>query len=246
MQRLPSVFWRSQLTHLIRCYSSTDAQIEEKYFFKQPLDRTAAQLMQKHESDIIYSSYVENIKKPLRYTHRLILRNLCEHEKKRKQYEEAIRKPFSLALKYTKNSLKQPAGETKEQEVQENEISETSNDINLDNERDMSRDVIMNEQKMTIFRELSRRQRELEGMEPKYPAKWMQDYETYEENDDDELLPESEYGTPDPSVPISNIPCHGCGAPLQCADTSIPGYLPSELMRNQKDSMLRVSFFNNK
>lgn len=43
----------------------------------------------------------------------------------------------------------------------------------------------------------------------------------------------------DPRVPISKIPCHGCGAMLQCADTSIPGYLPSELMRGHETSVLK-------
>lgn len=31
---------------------------------------------------------------------------------------------------------------------------------------------------------------------------------------------------------------------LQCADGSLPGYLPSELMKGQDDSILRVSQIN--
>lgn len=44
----------------------------------------------------------------------------------------------------------------------------------------------------------------------------------------------------DPSVPVSKVPCHGCGSLLQCADTSLPGYLPSELMRDHEKSVLKV------
>lgn len=45
----------------------------------------------------------------------------------------------------------------------------------------------------------------------------------------------------DPTIPVSKVPCYGCGGPLQCIEPSLPGYLPSELIRNQPDSVLRVS-----
>lgn len=48
----------------------------------------------------------------------------------------------------------------------------------------------------------------------------------------------------DPTMPITNVPCHGCGALLQCVDTGLPGYLPSELIRYQSDAMLRVINYN--
>ena len=35
-------------------------------------------------------------------------------------------------------------------------------------------------------------------------------------------------GTPDPSVPVSDVPCSGCGANLHCQDPILPGYIPSE------------------
>ncbi len=43
------------------------------------------------------------------------------------------------------------------------------------------------------------------------------------------LSDEIEYGSPDPSIPMSKIPCGGCGAMLHCQSPSIPGYLPSEI-----------------
>ncbi|XP_002731875.2 nitric oxide-associated protein 1-like [Saccoglossus kowalevskii] len=36
------------------------------------------------------------------------------------------------------------------------------------------------------------------------------------------------YGTPDPSIASSMMPCAGCGATLHCHDIAKPGYLPSE------------------
>lgn len=238
MQRLTSFIRRPHLSKIIRKYSS-EAEIEQKFYLKQPLDPIAAELMNKHEPDIIYSSYVENNKRPLQYRHRVIVHNLCERAKQRHRYEEAMRKPFSLALRYVSNTLEQPP---KAKEFKKEEISpKSSSELNLNNERDLTRNIITNEQKLTIFRELNRRRRELEESEQKYPEKWMQDYETFDENDEEDLVPDSQFGTPDPSIPITNIPCHGCGARLQCADTSLSGYLPSELIRNQKESVLRVS-----
>lgn len=62
---------------------------------------------------------------------------------------------------------------------------------------------------------------------------WMSDYECYEERnlEEENSIPSwtSEYGTPDPSIHISNVACGGCGALLHCQNSSIPGYLPSEL-----------------
>lgn len=47
------------------------------------------------------------------------------------------------------------------------------------------------------------------------------------------------YGTPDPSVPMSNIPCHGCGALLHCQDPGVSGYVPSQKFLSIPDSKLK-------
>lgn len=38
-------------------------------------------------------------------------------------------------------------------------------------------------------------------------------------------------GTPDPTVPISDIPCPGCGAMLQCQKSRKPGFIASEVSK---------------
>ena len=38
-----------------------------------------------------------------------------------------------------------------------------------------------------------------------------------------------DYGTPNPSVPVSQVACGGCGAHLHCQSPSLPGYLPQEI-----------------
>lgn len=75
-------------------------------------------------------------------------------------------------------------------------------------------------------------------------GKWMNDYEMYTEESADACPEEVEiwrrnYGTEDRSVPVSRVPCGGCGALLHCQDHSIPGYLPSEIFKNCSSDDLR-------
>lgn len=66
---------------------------------------------------------------------------------------------------------------------------------------------------------------------------WMDDYESFK-GLNDEI--KSKFGTADPTVPVSKVACFGCGANLHCADSSLPGYLPSELFCGQSDDYLKV------
>lgn len=47
------------------------------------------------------------------------------------------------------------------------------------------------------------------------PKNWLKDYELYDESEE-ELS--SQYGTPDIYYPVTNVPCHGCGALLHCKE----------------------------
>ena len=49
------------------------------------------------------------------------------------------------------------------------------------------------------------------------------------------------HGTPDPSIPMSDVPCSGCGAVLHCQDPIIPGYLPSEKFKCLTREDMRMS-----
>ena len=44
-----------------------------------------------------------------------------------------------------------------------------------------------------------------------------------------ELYWRRSYGSANPSISPSRVPCHGCGAFLHCNDPGLPGYIPSEL-----------------
>ena len=49
------------------------------------------------------------------------------------------------------------------------------------------------------------------------------------------------FGSPDPSIPMSEVPCAGCGANLHCQDPAIPGYLPSQKYTSIPVNKLRTA-----
>lgn len=122
-----------------------------------------------------------------------------------------------------------------------------------------SRNTYFQQTKLNIFDKMKKAREDIKTV-PKqtFPTDWMVDYETFDEED---YADDSQFGTPgnfaisnesdlsvsdicidipDPTIPISNVPCYGCGSNLQCADHTLPGYLPSELMRGQHEAILRV------
>ncbi|PAA83054.1 hypothetical protein BOX15_Mlig017225g2, partial [Macrostomum lignano] len=40
----------------------------------------------------------------------------------------------------------------------------------------------------------------------------------------------TKHGSEDPTVPVTRYPCHGCGAPLQCANIAFAGFVPAETL----------------
>lgn len=87
------------------------------------------------------------------------------------------------------------------------------------------------------------RQRPRRGVISKNP----QEYETFTSKGSDQPEQDLEademfrYGTPDPSIPPSYVPCGGCGAHLHCQDSKFPGFVPSEIFsrHHKRDKRLR-------
>lgn len=185
---------RANFSHRIR-YFSSEIDIEAKYFQKGPLDPEAVDLVKSYNDKIVYSSYVERNKRPMRFAEKMMTKKMCEKEKRRAAYREAMRRPFSLALKHTADVL-----ETSVFQEPKNELPKpnenTDENMDLSGERDINRNIIMNESKLEIFREMNRRRNELENIQPKYPTKWMSDYETYDEKEDEDEFSDAQFGTP--------------------------------------------------
>ena len=47
------------------------------------------------------------------------------------------------------------------------------------------------------------------------------------------------YGSSDSSIPVSKIPCSGCGAHLHCQDSKLPGFVSCEIFNGKKIKELR-------
>jgi GTP-binding protein EngB required for normal cell division len=47
------------------------------------------------------------------------------------------------------------------------------------------------------------------------------------------------YGSSDSSIPVSKIPCSGCGAHLHCQDSKLPGFISYEIFNGKKFKELR-------
>ncbi|XP_055905118.1 nitric oxide-associated protein 1 [Eupeodes corollae] len=87
--------------------------------------------------------------------------------------------------------------------------------------------------------DLENRHEALREQQNQPPLKWMNDYEFYGSTIDENGEADSKYGTPDPSIPASKIPCNGCGAHLHCSNIVTPGYIPSEIFKGRTKTELQ-------
>ncbi len=214
---------RHRLIHTSQCVNTNDPDI----LLAKPIDPQSQQLYDRHKSSILYSSFYEQHKLNLGYVKTKILTRILQ-DRQRQLAEENVRvRPFSIALKYWDESktdfddkniteMNPNASQWKTDII--NEISDSKRKVELPSELRLSQSAFADEQKPFV-------------------NDWMNDYDIF---DDSESDTHSQFGTPDPSVPVSKVPCYGCGALLQCADSSLPGYLPSELFKGKKDEVLKV------
>ncbi|KAM8713830.1 hypothetical protein ACLKA7_014057 [Drosophila subpalustris] len=75
-------------------------------------------------------------------------------------------------------------------------------------------------------------ERQMKPDDVSYPYNWMEDYEFYAGGNETGII-DSKHGTPDATVVPSTVPCNGCGAHLHCANSSMPGYIPSEIFKGR-------------
>lgn len=182
-------------------------------------------LLDSEASAILYSSYVDDLTPSWRQTSQQERRK--SREQSAQMHADAKVRPFSLALQHMQGDQQQPPPHGQPTVVECRPPVDAGDD-----------DVNVMSPMLGTAASIDKRA-------------WMHDYESYkqsndaeEENsgsdDDGESAADVIYGTPDASVPVSKIPCHGCGAPLQCAEPSLPGYLPSEIFAGQNEEYLKV------
>lgn len=184
--------------------------------------------LEEFEPKIYYSSFIELQKLTIGYNSK----SATLPKLKRKQEKELLKKesisPLPVYLKYlTENENPIQKNERSEENVEENITFPYNNaTINLNEIEEVSSNgIVHNDNSNQIDEEIKSRYR------IKNDQFWMTDYENYDDNDKSNI-PDQNYGTADPTCLISSVPCGGCGALLHCRDSSIPGYVPSEIYRN--------------
>lgn len=199
-------------------------------------------LLQQYKDKITFSSYLEHEKLELGHFKYYIKTIAKAKREKDKELEQKSLPPLPLSLKYyvekerllnneptvvaeTRKVFKLPFANTPQVEINQDDI-EISKQTSVKTESDEFDRSSIN--------------------------KWMTNYEHFddthlfnniEEASDDEVDDNTwckNYGTPDPTVPISQVPCGGCGALLHCNEPAIPGYLPSELFKEREFEELKT------
>lgn len=190
-------------------------------------------LLETYKDKIKFNSYLEREKLQLGY-YKYYVKSLKRAEQiKAKQFEKKSLPPLPIALKYYVNVDKLPQNNSKANDSRQESAFQLpfANSTNI---------------KITpINEDTSQKNSELQSeFNRSNIDKWMTNYEhfddtklsAFEDREDQETFEQEwckNYGTPDPVVEISQVPCGGCGALLHCNDPAIPGYLPSEIFKGR-------------
>lgn len=217
----------SRIIHTSRCIRGIDPDI----LGQNALDSKAQQLYDRHKCAILYSSFVESKKLNLGYVKTKILTQKLKTKQEKLSVENVRVKPFSLALKYWDES----------KENFDEKIITEQNPNNTQLKTDLIDKALESKIKKELFREMQHSEALVSDQDEQKPFTnyWMNDYDIF---DDSESDTHSQFGTPDPTVPVSKIPCYGCGSLLHCADSTLPGYIPSELFKGKKPEVLKVTY----
>lgn len=209
----------SRLIHTSQCVHTLDPNL----LVEKALDPRTQQLYDRHKSAILYSSFIESRKLNLGYTKTKILTQILKGKQEKLAAANVRVRPHSLALKYWDES---------KEEFDDKIITEAS-----PNDTQWKSDLIDDIAAKKLRYGHSQSQMNDEDKERPFVNYWMNDYDIFDDSISDS---HSQFGTPDPTVPVSTVPCYGCGSLLQCADSTLPGYLPSELFKGKSPQVLKV------
>ena len=224
----------------VRSITSTETEESVKNHDK---NKEFPQLLQKYKDKITFNSYLEHDKLKLGYYR---YHKKTEKEAKLKLGKELKEKslpPLPISLQYfvDKDRLLQDEEVTviTEPDKEFQLPFGSSSKIDYDDSKVVSSKQATNTD-ITTEQEFDRSN----------INKWMTNYEYFDDTKitseelEDRAETENEwlnrYGTPDPTVGVSRVPCGGCGALLHCSDPAIPGYLPSEIFKHREVEELKA------
>ncbi|XP_026763990.2 nitric oxide-associated protein 1 [Galleria mellonella] len=194
-------------------------------------------ILQEHKDKITFNSYLEHEKLELGYFKYYLKTIKRAKQKQKKEHEAKCLPPLPVALQYCVDKDKLLKEDTKKQKQEPEKVFQ----IPFAN----TKPVDINDEEIIKTQQ--------ENTEPEFDKsnikRWMTNYEYFDDSqlDNEELESDMDsvdnwskyYGTPDPNMDVSRVPCGGCGALLHCSDPSIPGYLPSEIFRGRSNEELK-------
>ncbi|XP_034941058.1 nitric oxide-associated protein 1 [Chelonus insularis] len=240
-----------------------------KFFTRKLNNIENSKLSENQKNTLQLTDEIETLKDRLIYCDAIHRKMYFSHEKNKNNEEHSTAlQSLSVALKYISNdncNIQKQMTTHQNNEIAENtsgpifmpyQQTDQYSKTEVNYSDDLSKDTIpvLNDKYSNLYelylnakkkklsrRKLSRIRQEIFGnydstdTPSKVPQNWMADYEHH----NDSMVSDSYFGTPNQKIPVSSIPCGGCGALLHCQDPAIPGYLPSELFINIKKSDLK-------
>lgn len=220
MSVILSKILKKSLQNSYRRYFSHTSVYSNKKNYLEEINKLILSLGEYREK-IIYNSYIET-----QFKWKVAKQMKKEHVNYVDKLDTLGKIP--IALKYMEND----GSVSFEEEICEDSHVETENEVKIPYGRESKLlTKVHAEERFNIKEDTCNVEEEVKmryNMQNN-DSNWMLDYEKY---NDEDMANVNFYGTEDPRSPISCIPCGGCGAYLHCRDSSLPGYIPSEIYKN--------------
>lgn len=178
---------RRQLLHTLK-----SQELDEPAYHKKPLDPQIVSLVKKYDSDIFYSSHIELNKKPLTYKQRSdLLFKLGSDAYIDRLNKARESEPSIFVEKLVEfNDLKQSDPSKTVENQEEPKTAPVEKTLSAEDEEKKAE---LARAKLKILTEMGMRRSAVEYEIQSFPDNWMEDYETFDEN---EFLADTQYGTP--------------------------------------------------
>ncbi len=192
--------------NIVRSYKKSALEILKQKIERNYVSRKYEPALQKFEEKILFNSVLEVQKLRLRKLDII----MAKKEKRRLKKQVTEIEPLPLAL---------------------NQFYDNAVNLIETDKKELHREIVRNYQKTVFpysrFLKVDKKEDEVE-LDPeiekelelqdegkKFSKNWLKDYVLYDDSEE-ELL--SQYGSPDLYHPVTNVPCHGCGALLHCKE----------------------------
>lgn len=186
-------------TQFLHTFKSSELDVPD--YHKKPIDPHILSLVKKYDPDIFYSSHIELNKKPLTFKQRYdLVTKLSIDDYKERLSQAKSPAPSILVEKFVdfteskekKEPEEEPSSPERPSIVVDDELQAKNNEMKLH----------LAKSKLKILTEMGLRRSALEHELQSFPDNWMEDYETFDEND---YLSDTQYGTPGKKLSLQMI-----------------------------------------